>query len=262
MEYRARERRRFILVLIVVSVMVVAGLITALILALLGNGDNTTPNLPASASTLYVQANSKDGAYPTWTQAVRMAKPGYRIVVRDPIIEWDGGVIEPRAIPDNLTIEPDVGKIVRWRLKPGIPPRAMLRLSNLKGFTLRGFIFDGEGRVQDLIALSGTCPGLTLEGLTLKGFDRSAISITNCQGSGDHPVRIMGLQIEAQPAKPVESAFSFAISKDIPSIPLNQHIHISDIRLDQGTNFTKGLVQPSGPDVLDKLIDRKTVILP
>jgi len=198
-------------------------------------------------------------------KAVEAARQGgYRIVVRDRVLEWSGPLVIGRgtgamAVPKDLKIETEEGAKVVWRLKDAKPSTALLVLSNVEGgFTLRGFTFEGYGQVDNAILVTGSCPGLTLRDLKLQGFKRNAIAISNCQGSKDQPVLIKDLWIQA--TKP-ESAFSFAISKNIPTITRNQHIKISAVQSDSGTTFTKGLVQPIEPD-LDKVIDKQTVILP
>src|SRR5262249_39712638 len=159
--------------------------------------------------------------------ALRAAKAGYRVVVRDGPIEDDGLLLNQAGFPKDVTLETEQGATVEWRLKRAInqPPSTLLVLSHLEGFTLRGFTFDGEDRVRDLVTITGISPGVVLEDLKLRNFGRTAFSISNCQGTADRPLLIRNIHLGG--AKPVECGLAFDINTNIKDIPVNKYIEIS-----------------------------------
>jgi hypothetical protein len=251
-EYRDRERRRLLLILSIVATVLVIALIVTLIVVLGGNTPAVDTFQPAPAGTIYVSRSGRDGAHRTLIAAFRAAKPGYRIVVRDGPIEEDATILDSRyGVPKDVTLEVEPGATVEWRLRRNLTqaPSTLLTLSNLDGFTLRGFTFDGDGRVKDLLMLTGACPGLTLADLKLRNFERAGVSIRNCEGKPDRPVTIKNVLLST--AKPAESGFMFDIDPNIRDIPKNRLIQITDVKLEAKTTFTKGLAPLVRPDVND-----------
>jgi serine/threonine protein kinase len=261
--YRALERRRLILVVSIVSALVVAALIITLILVFGGNSVSPEAAPPPQAATIYVSRSGKEGALKDLTSALRALKTGGRIVVRDGPIEVDTSLtlmlLDGRlGIPKEVTVEVEAGQDVIWRLRKTIvqPPTSLLTLSHLDGFTLRGFTFDGEGRVKDLVTLTGTCPGLKLENLKLQNFQRNAVAIFNCQGKEDRPILISQTQLSS--TKEVEAGFTFDITKSSQGTPVNgigvnRYITITKVHTDATLKISK-LVNLVRPEVIDKTV--------
>jgi hypothetical protein len=256
LEFRARERRRLLIVLGVVAAVIVIVLVATLVIALRGDGDKTDPRTDSPPpNTLYVSLKGKDGAFRTVREAVRKSKPGYRIVVLDGPIEEDYlNLASSLGVPKDLTLETEPGATVEWKLKRSVekPPTTLVTLSHLDGFTLRGFTFDGVGRVKDLLMITGACPGLTIEDVKLRNFERNGVYIANCQGTSERPVTIRTVQISV--AKPVEAGFAFDINPSIKDMRANQHIKVSNVTMDVTTKFTKDLWYLVKPDVNDKTV--------
>jgi serine/threonine protein kinase len=254
--YRARERRRLLIVVTVVAAVAIISLTITLIIVLRGDTSktNTGTNEPPS-NMVYVDARGKQGAS-RLREALRNAKPGHRIVVSGPIEDpWDltnGGVTK------GVTLEADPGANIEWRVPLGSTKAqtTLLTLGFLEAFTLKGFTFDGGGQVRDLITIKGDSPGLVLEDIKLKNFQRAGISFLNCQGTSERPVLVRRIQFLAS-TKPADSGFIFDTNPQIKD-GINKHIEINKVTLDSGTKFSKGLVQPVQPGFIDK----KTVILP
>jgi serine/threonine protein kinase len=259
-EYRANERRRLLIVMAVVAGVIIIALTVTLILVLGGNKDKLDPALGGRpANTVYLSYRGKPGAATNLKDALRQAKAGYRIIVLDSPMEEEMWLLENRGLPKDITLEADRGTTVVWKLRRSItkPQTALLTLSHVDGFTLRGFAFDGGGRVKDLLSITGICPGLKIEDITLKDFERTGITFGNCQGTSERPVTIRNVHIDV--SKPVESGFAFDLNPQIKEkdLSINKHILISKVTLASGTKFTKNLSQPAQPGVIDK-----TVILP
>jgi serine/threonine protein kinase len=261
-EYRAHEWRRLLMVMGVVAVVVIVALIVTLVIVFRGGNGKTDlgPNAPA-ANTIYVSFKGKEAGSRPLRDAFHKAKAGYRIVVLDGPIEEDGvGLSEQFGLPQDITLEAEAGVPVEWRLRRNITqiPEALISIAHVHGLTLRGFTFDGGGRIKDLIKIAGNCPGLTLENIKLKNFERTGISFVNCQGTSEKPVIVRGVHLAA--SKPVECGFSFSMNPAINDLGINQHIRISGVTQDAGMSFNNKLNRlsyPERPEVIDK-----TVIMP
>jgi hypothetical protein len=221
----------------------------------LRGGDTPNPSPPPPSSKLYVSRQGKDGAHRTIAAALRAAKPGYQIIVRDGPIEEEPAILDSKlGMPRGITLESEPGANVVWRLRKNISQfNTLLSLSNVDNFCLRGFTFDGENRVRDLLYLTGDCPGLTLEDLKLIGFQRSAIHVVNCQGKSGSPVAIRRLHVEG--GKDAVSCFLWEISAKVPTIPVNRFIETSDI-------WITGKSIPISKAASDTVNDPATVKLP
>jgi serine/threonine protein kinase len=258
-EYRVRERRRLILVVSIVSALLIIALVVTLILVFGGNSEPPVSDNPPPPNVLYVSRSGKDGAHTNLTTAFRAARTRTHIIVRDGPLEEDIRILDSRlGAAKDVTLEGEQGANVVWRLRKNLPPQStLLTLSNLDGFTLRGFTFDGEGRVRDLLVLTGLCPGLKLEDLKLQNFQHAAVSILNCKGKEERPIIINQVQISStgQP----EAGVFFDISKTnqgapVNGIGINTFITISNVQFDPGTKFRdkNPAIFPARPDVIDK----------
>jgi len=114
-------------------------------------------------------------------------------------------------------------------------------LYNVDGLRIRGLTLDGGGRLEQLILIRGSNPGLTLDQLDLRGFLKSAVSLFNCKGTKERPVSLLRLTTSvAQAEQPV------AVKTD-PSYaePFNQHILVRGCRF-EGT-YTANVTPPLDP---------------
>src|SRR5262249_18485872 len=177
------------------------GLLIFLLIRTLGGSDRGREAPPATAPAVHVlrverSAQGQAGTFATLGDAMARARNQDRIKVFDEVIEEQLVFADPRLARD-VTIESGLeGKRFVWRapsqLSDGEP---LLKVNNLEGLHLRGFIMDGQGRVKDLVTLSGACPGLTLEEGMLQGFTGHGIALVNCEGRSDKEVRLSRLQI-------------------------------------------------------------------
>jgi hypothetical protein len=253
--YRARERRRLMLVMGIVAAVAIFALGVVLFLALRGdNGKSGSGKSGLQPGTIFVSFKGKEGAVSSLGEAFRKAKQGDHIVVSDgPIVEEVKYIAGNIGLPKNLTLEPEPGAPVpvEWRLRSNIKDAPfLLTISHVDGLTLRGFTFDGGDRVKDLLTITGICPGLTIEDIKLKNFLHAGVAITNCQGTAERPVTIRRVHFAL--SKPADFGFVFDINQQIKAISVNQHIRISNVTLDAGMKFSKGLALPIQPGFIDK----------
>jgi len=70
----------------------------------------------------------------------------------------------------------------------------LLQLSDVQGLTLKGFIFDGEGRVPILLSVCCGCRNLTLDELELRNYTAVGIGFRNCMAYENQPVIVTGVK--------------------------------------------------------------------
>jgi hypothetical protein len=114
---------------------------------------------------------------------------------------------------------------------------AVLVLDRVEGFKLKGFTLDGNKKAEDLVRISGPCPDVSLEDVTLVGFNRAGIRFDGCSGLRDgkdvREIRLRKLRVEAQRAKtePAVAAIAFG-PHGKASNTVNSYIAIQDCRFD------------------------------
>jgi serine/threonine protein kinase len=206
-------------------------------------GPPAPPVTPGAPSSLIVTQAKKAGAFATIREALAQAKPGDRIIVQNAIHREQVTVKGPAV--KNITIEgnPRTGLPVEWHPPPGSTgDQPILELSDCAGLILKGFVLDGQlerqRRVQDLVALTGRCPGLTLEDVQLQGFRRSAIKVSNCTGEDGQPVSLV--RVRAVAGKNSDAVLHFAPG----AAPSAQHWHVRDCRFE---GPAKEVIRLAGP---------------
>jgi serine/threonine protein kinase len=180
----------------------------------------------AGPAILSVSRSGRDHAFPSVRAALLQARSGDHIVVLDETVQ------EPLHLEDGklgreVTVWAAVqDRSVVWRAPADLPKGVPLfHLANTPGFRLKGFTLDGAHRVDHLMVVAGTCPGLTLENLSLQGFNRTALAVWNCAGDQDNRVSITQVHMLAD--QPAEAALAFhANPKVLP--PHNQHLLVRD----------------------------------
>ncbi len=215
---------------------------------------SVTPTPSAGPQVLRVQRGRADqpGTFDTLRDALARAKDQDRIQVFDDLIEEQITLADAR-LAKGVSVESGLeGKSVVWRapaqVKHGEP---LLRISGVEGLSLQGFVLDGQGRVKELVAVSGLCPGLTLDNLRLHGFTAHAIALVNCEGLRGKPVRLSRLHIKR--ALPGETAVFFDA---LPKVRggVNQHVVLRDIQVEGGEGPA---VLATSPDILRNIeLDR------
>jgi serine/threonine protein kinase len=221
----APEGRRFWRLAIVVLVVAV-GLLVALGFALgwfshlFGGRHDPNIRLP-----LKVSQKPGHGGYRTIYQALEAARPGDRIVLLD--AEHREKVRLEGTKYQDIQIMPAPGLTVVWKAPTNVGD-SILHIEGVAGVRIQGKItFDGEDRVEKLIRLGGSCPGVLLENVQLERFTKNALSIASCAGEANRPLEVRHLVVRA-PAPGAESALLFSGNPKRP----NAHMVFSDCKLD------------------------------
>ncbi len=194
-------------------------------------GAESPPAAPPSRSSVRLvrDGTREEEVYRTLREAVDAARPGDRVVVQAEAVHGPLALKGDGARARDLTIEgeaPSGGRVV-WlpgsRYREGEP---LLRLSDVSGVRVRGFAFDGRGQAEDLIAVSGSCPGLELDGLRLQGFRRSAVRLEQASGAAGRPLTLSRLRAATNTG--AEAAVAFAEGNG----PENRHVLVRDCRFE------------------------------
>jgi eukaryotic-like serine/threonine-protein kinase len=161
--------------------------------------------------------------------AARKAKTGDIIRVRGPAIEEEWINLDASSWAKNLTIEADApsGQYVSWRF-PSRPTdtKAVLYLANVNGWRFKGFEFDGQGRAENAVYITGKCPGLTFENCRAFNCTDSAIKLSNAAGDPDRPIMFARFRASGSPA--TKSVITLFASQNIQTIKANQYVTIQD----------------------------------
>jgi serine/threonine protein kinase len=167
-----------------------------------------------------VSRNGDDRTFRTVGEALRRAVANDHIVVVDDVWEEQ---LTLTVMNKGITIEADPTKSVEWRYPDGAGEgKYLLFASEAAGVRLRGFTLNGRNLVEELLLISGHCPGLTLENLSVRGFKRYAVLCANAAGSRGNPITLRDVHTQTDNEK--EAALAFTVNSKITSPRVNQHI--------------------------------------
>ncbi len=156
-------------------------------------------------------------------EAIGLARPGDRVVVRADVLAETVRLRGDGNLGRDVRVEglSASGGPVRWRPPEGHDRgRPLLDVSDVAGLCLRGFVLDGEGRADDLVVLSGRCPGLSLSDLTLRGFGRSAVRFQGVEGVPLRPVLLERVRAVADTRADAALVFAGEAGQ------VNHHVHV------------------------------------
>jgi hypothetical protein len=206
-------------------------LITLLWWALSGGPSPRADKAVPVRQPLYVSKTAPDTQFRTVNAAVLRARANDRIIVMDEVIEE--AFVQLGGYQSRLSLESGVpGKRVKWRLPEKASKekaKEFLLLSDAPGVVVKDFEFEGRDQVEDLIVVTGSCPGARLEGVVLHGFTRSAVKFYNCEGGPEQPVTLTNLRITTK--RETDAGLLFDLSPSIRDPADNQHIVVDDCLL-------------------------------
>jgi serine/threonine protein kinase len=184
----------------------------------------------------------------------KKTKQPVRIIVEDDVAESGLRVDVPHVV-----IEAAEGKTIRWRpsSKPG--DNKLFMVADAEDVCIKGFVLDGENRIDFLVNLYLHCPGTRLEDLKLQGFKKYAIWVTNCEG-GDAPAkRIQFNRLEFVTANKEQAALMFSIFPGAQTrIPKNRFFAFHDCKF-PGPGDKLRADDPANVDKIDGPEDLKPV---
>jgi len=173
------------------------------------------------ATFAIISGSGTSRAFPALRDAIKAAKLGDRVVVTGSILIDSIELSDVEGVPANLTIEGVVpgskNQAVRWRGPKGLGAnRPLLEVSGLEGFHLKNLVFDGQGRVADLVRLSGRAAGSILEDLQFQGATHSAVVLRGWLGESSRPSTIR--KVSFSTSTPAEAAILIEADADRPEL--------------------------------------------
>jgi serine/threonine protein kinase len=150
------------------------------------------------------------------------SRQSVRIIVQDDLVESDVILDVP-----NVRLEAEEGKTIRWR--PASKPGAanLFRVSGAKNVHIKGFVLDGENRIDVLVNLYNRCFGARLQELKLQGFKRYGIWVANCEG-GQGADRVHLDHLRFITAQKDQTGVFFNINPKISDITKNRFFSFRD----------------------------------
>jgi tRNA A-37 threonylcarbamoyl transferase component Bud32 len=167
---------------------------------------------------LVVQAGGGDGAFPTLREALAQARPGQRVQVRGDLeeaVKLEGPGLHDlvlEGVPRDPKAEP---RLAAWRPPANHPAgQPLLQVTGVPGLRVKGFLFDGQNRVQDGLAVAGVCPGLTVEDCQIQGCQRAGVVLRAARGEGKRPLTLDRVRVVGSEKAAGEAAVLLAPGKN------------------------------------------------
>jgi hypothetical protein len=189
-----------------------------------------SPRAPSSnqPNTLYVNRAGGENVSKTLGEALHKAGLGDRIVIADDFIAEQ---LELTKANKQVTIEADAGRVVVWHCPEQLTDtKQLLVVRGAEGLRLRGITLDGGNRVDQIALLQGDCPGLTMENMCIRGFNRCGILVANCAGQRGNPVSLARVQITTEEDR--DAALAFVLNPLVFNPKINRHFRIHDCRFE------------------------------
>jgi hypothetical protein len=205
----------------------VALLLVILILVFALRSPSTdTKGIPVGPAVFHVSKEGGNGAFTKIGDVLRELKKtdqGGRIIL-DSDIEEQVVVSVPR-----VTIEAGRGKKVVWKAPQSLGPNQnrLILLFNVNEFRLQGsgsITLDGDGRLDSIVNVGGACSGTVVDGVTLQGFTKYGVWVTNCMG-GANTQRVWFGNLTFKTNAKTQTAFFFELRPDLmQQFPRNANI--------------------------------------
>jgi serine/threonine protein kinase len=239
-EERAVSREKNI-VLLVVGLMVLAAFLVVVVggslLIYFYFANPADPNARAAPPPMIVSAKDagKQGVYRSIAAALRVAPKDAVIEIADDVIEENIRWEAHPARSTEVTIQAAAGKEVLWRSAAKDADTPLVRLTGAEFFKLKGpgLTLDGsigdKGKVQDLVLIIGSSPGLTIENVKFKDFGRSAVCVHSAAGNVENPIVLRGLTALTLPVQK-DGSVVYISAKEHMRIKQVDFLDVSDIQ--------------------------------
>jgi hypothetical protein len=219
--------------MVLVGLMLAGGVLAALtalvVWLFFGRGNGGVPLTPPDNQPVLVNRAGGPGTVPSLAAALSRVKEGGRIIVQDTTVDEDLN-LHNTTCRKGVTIEGEEGKnVLMLGAKDAEPGTPLVRVDSVEGLRLRNLAFDGGGRRDKLILLTGACPDTTLENVNLRGFTRCGVLVMNCKGAPGHPVIFRKLHLTTE--KEAEAGLLFDVNPRM-LIKINEFFLIQDCRFE------------------------------
>jgi serine/threonine protein kinase len=178
-----------IFVFVGIGVFLLAGVAVALFFAF--SKKHPAPDLQANSHRIVVSSTGGEGSVPKLSAALNKAVPGDTIVIADEKVQETFGLALTRSKHQNITIESGLpeGKIpvIEYSGPPNNAGAILRAPDSVDGFRIRNIEFDGKNAITSGMIISGSCPGVTLENVTIRNV-QYGIQMRNAAGDATRPI--------------------------------------------------------------------------
>jgi hypothetical protein len=221
--------RRLGWVIAVASAIVLGFLLGLAILAWMADhGTNDKSSLRSDPLVYLVNPRGDNNAAKSISEVLdklrRNNKQSARIIVQDDLAESDVNIDVA-----NVRIEAEDGKQIQWRPAPAAKqaPANLFTVSKTRNVRIKGFILDGENRLDILVKLYHHCSSVALEDLRFQNFKKYGIWVSNCEG-GDGPERVHLQKLDFVMSQKEQTGVFFSINSKIDGISKNRFFAFTD----------------------------------
>jgi hypothetical protein len=157
-------------------------------------------SVASTGRILIVNPRGSADDFRTIKDAVRQARPGDRIQIKTPMI-LESLLLDGRSQSlTDVTIESGRGEglSVVWAPQPNTSSTAhLLELNSCAGLTVRNIVFDGQGKIENAVRVTGHSPGLKLDQLLFRGNNKTGVRLSDASGESGRPVIVSGCRFQA-----------------------------------------------------------------
>ena len=184
-----------------IGVLVVAGTVAGLLVWkpwAAKKEDSTPTQVLAESRKIYVTASGTSpdpsNTRKTLREAIGSARSGDVILLLDSNYESPSLRLGSGKTPlKQIRIESATGKTVSWTFKvdPRASSEAALEFLNVEDVTLDGIAFEINGGANSGVLVSGRCPGVTFQNITVKNPKSSGFRLVNLVAEANRPLRVL-----------------------------------------------------------------------
>lgn len=164
--------------------------------------------------------------------ALAKAPPGARIIVLPEVVK-ESLVLEDGRRGRRVTIEAGPtrdGRPILWRPSPSPTRSSLITIANLEGLVIRGFRLDGhDDAVDDLISLTGRCPGVRFEQCSFNQYKKQAVTLTDALGAENDPITFQRIRFETGQKNQRRAALLLQSTQPDAG---NQHVLVDNCRFE------------------------------
>src|SRR5262245_21481345 len=171
-----------------------AGLALLLLAILIGvyfaffnKSKSTLNDSGAAGRRIVVSKVGGENAVATLGEALAKAGPGDRIVLAEPRLTEPALRLDWQKHKD-LTIESEIAGGKPAVVEAAGAPGVMLDATSVEGFHLKNVEFDGRGKADVGVQVSGVAAGTVIEGVTVRSMKSAAFKLSNAAGAAGKPV--------------------------------------------------------------------------
>jgi hypothetical protein len=200
----SRSRRQRILLLTVVGGFLALGLLAGAVAYLLSDKKPPPPPTADGPATWYVSTRGgpdPDRTFTSLAAALDRAEPGEVIRILDERIEDPAPIKVSRQTGVAKGVRVEAGtpsKKVVWAPRSRSHDQGLIEIADIEDFTLSGLEFDLGGRNDYGVVVSRSCPGLTIEGVTVLHPSVAGFRFASAAGEAGRPIRVTRCRVAAK----------------------------------------------------------------